>query len=106
MSKQSGAQSLDCNLEAFRSDLHKASELVVWLYRGLDRARITSRVQIAWRNKIASARCRITKFSPTIKCTPSSVVKTDGVEVMHVWSRRTPYPPGTHDFEAVQPEHL
>lgn len=42
MSKQSAAQGLDCDLETFRSDLHKASELVVRLYGGLDCARITS----------------------------------------------------------------
>lgn len=41
MSKQSAAQGLDCDLETFRNDLRKASDLVVRLYGELDRARIT-----------------------------------------------------------------
>ena len=42
MGEQVAAQGLDCDLETFRNDLQKASELVVRLYGGLDRARITS----------------------------------------------------------------
>jgi len=48
--EHAAAQGLDCDLETFRNDLQKASELVVGLYRGLDGARITpakNRVQIA-----------------------------------------------------------
>ena len=41
MSKQSAAQGLDRDLEIFRDDLQKTSELVVRLYEGLDHARIT-----------------------------------------------------------------
>ena len=41
MSKQGTVQGLDPDLETFRNDLQKASELVVRLYGGLDRARIT-----------------------------------------------------------------
>jgi aromatic-L-amino-acid decarboxylase len=50
MSKQSAAQGLDCDLETFRNDLQKASEIVVRLYGGIDRARITparNRVDLA-----------------------------------------------------------
>jgi aromatic-L-amino-acid/L-tryptophan decarboxylase len=52
MTKQNSAAgtSLDSDLETFRDDLRKASELVVRLYRGLDRARVTpakSRMEIA-----------------------------------------------------------
>jgi aromatic-L-amino-acid decarboxylase len=48
--EQAAAQGLDCDLETFRNDLLKASELVVRLYGGLDRSRITpakNRVEIA-----------------------------------------------------------
>ena len=41
MSKQSSGQGLDCDLDVFQDDLRKASELVVRLYEGLDRARVT-----------------------------------------------------------------
>src|SRR5262249_2490034 len=41
MSKQTNAQSLDCALDVFRSDLRNASELVVRLYEQLDETRIT-----------------------------------------------------------------
>jgi aromatic-L-amino-acid/L-tryptophan decarboxylase len=52
MTKQTFAEgtSLDSDLETFRDDLRKASELVVRLYGGLDRARVTpakSRKEIA-----------------------------------------------------------
>src|SRR5258708_925403 len=52
MTKQSSAEgtSLDSDLETFRDDLRKASELVVRLYGGLERARVTpakSRIEIA-----------------------------------------------------------
>lgn len=50
MSKQSAAQNLDCDLETFRDDLRKASDLVVRLYGALDDARITpakTRMEIA-----------------------------------------------------------
>ena len=52
MTKQTSAErtSLDSDLEMFRDDLRKASELVVRLYAGLDRARVTpvkSRMEIA-----------------------------------------------------------
>jgi len=50
MSEQVAAQGLDCDLETFRDDLQKASELVIRLYGGLDEARITpakNRVEIA-----------------------------------------------------------
>ena len=52
MIKQTSAEetSLDSDLETFRDDLQKASELVVRLYGGLDRARVTtakSRIEIA-----------------------------------------------------------
>lgn len=50
MRKQSSAQCLDCDLEIFQGDLRKASELVVRLYGGLDRVRVTpakSRMEIA-----------------------------------------------------------
>jgi aromatic-L-amino-acid/L-tryptophan decarboxylase len=52
MTKQTSAErtSLDSDLETFRDDLRKASELVVRLYGGLDRARVTpakSRMEIA-----------------------------------------------------------
>src|SRR5260370_3740532 len=52
MTKQSSAEgtSLDSDLETFRDDLRKASELVFRLYGGLDRARVTpakSRMEIA-----------------------------------------------------------
>src|SRR6266567_391634 len=52
MTKQTSAQgtSLDSDLETFRDDLRKASDLVVRLYGGLDRARVTpakSRMEIA-----------------------------------------------------------
>lgn len=50
MSKQGTIQGLDSDLDTFRNDLQKASELVVRLYGGLDRARITpakKRVDIA-----------------------------------------------------------
>ncbi len=52
MAKQPSAEgtSLDSDLETFRDDLRKASELVVRLYGGLDRARVTpakSRTEIA-----------------------------------------------------------
>src|SRR3984893_15100299 len=42
MGEQVAAQGLDCDLETFRNDLQKASQLVGRLYGGLDRARITS----------------------------------------------------------------
>src|SRR5258708_18267684 len=41
MGEQVAAQGLDCDLETFRNDLQKASALVVRLYGGLYRARIT-----------------------------------------------------------------
>jgi aromatic-L-amino-acid/L-tryptophan decarboxylase len=41
MTKQTTAQTLDCDLETFRSDLQKASALVARLFAGLDNARIT-----------------------------------------------------------------
>ena len=52
MTKQTPAEgtSLDSDLETFRNDLRRASELVVRLYSGLDRARVTpakSRMEIA-----------------------------------------------------------
>ena len=52
MPKQTSAEgaSLDSDLETFRDDLRKASELVVRLYGGLDQTRVTSaksRVEIA-----------------------------------------------------------
>jgi len=52
MTKQVFAEgtSLDSDLETFRDDLRKASELVVRLYGGLERARVTpakSRMEIA-----------------------------------------------------------
>jgi len=52
MTKQTSAQTtnLDSDLETFRDDLRKASAIVVRLYGGLDRARVTpakSRVEIA-----------------------------------------------------------
>lgn len=50
MKKQPAAQGLDCDLETFRDDLQKASELVVRFYEGLGQARITpakSRIEIA-----------------------------------------------------------
>jgi aromatic-L-amino-acid decarboxylase len=50
MSGQNAAQTLDCDLVAFRSDLQKASELVVRLYERLDETRITpakTRMEIA-----------------------------------------------------------
>lgn len=50
LSEQVAAQGLDCDLETFRDDLQKASELVIRLYGGLDEARITpakNRVEIA-----------------------------------------------------------
>src|SRR5713101_2426172 len=52
MTKQTsaGGTSLDSDLETFRDELRKASELVVRLYGGLDRARVTpakSRMEIA-----------------------------------------------------------
>jgi aromatic-L-amino-acid decarboxylase len=50
MRKQSSAQGLDCDLEIFQGDLRKASELVVRLYGGLERVRVTpakSRMEIA-----------------------------------------------------------
>src|SRR5260370_3339672 len=52
MTKQSSAEgtSMDSDLETFRDDLRKASELVVRLYGGLERARVTpakSRIEIA-----------------------------------------------------------
>jgi aromatic-L-amino-acid/L-tryptophan decarboxylase len=52
MTKQTSPEgtSLDSDLEKFRDDLRKASEIVVRLYAGLDRARVTpakSRMEIA-----------------------------------------------------------
>lgn len=52
MTKQTSAEgtNLDSDLETFTDDLREASELVVRLYRGLDRVRVTptkSRMQIA-----------------------------------------------------------
>jgi aromatic-L-amino-acid/L-tryptophan decarboxylase len=41
MSKQTIARGLDCDLEAFRHDLQKASDLVLRLYERLDETRIT-----------------------------------------------------------------
>src|ERR1700756_1219626 len=52
MTKQTSAQgtNLDSDLETFRDDLRKASEIVVRLYGGRDRARVTpakTRMEIA-----------------------------------------------------------
>jgi aromatic-L-amino-acid/L-tryptophan decarboxylase len=52
MTKQTSAQgtNLDSDLETFRDDLRKASEIVIRLYGGLDRARVTpakTRMEIA-----------------------------------------------------------
>src|SRR6266446_3354526 len=63
-----------------------------------------TRVQLAGCYKIACARRRITKLTPTIKCTSASVIQTNGVEVMHVWGKRMLHPSGTHDFKTVQSE--
>jgi hypothetical protein len=40
-----------------------------------------------------------------MKCTTTSIVKADREEVMHVRGKRMLYPPGTHDFETIQPEY-
>ncbi len=60
MTKQTSAQgtSLDSDLETFRDDLRKTSDLVVRLYGGLDRARVTP-AKVGWR----SPRC-LTSRSP------------------------------------------
>jgi hypothetical protein len=50
MTKQTGAQGLDCELETLRNDLQEAEDLVVRLYDSLDHTRITpakTRVEIA-----------------------------------------------------------
>jgi|SRR5229473_3325486 hypothetical protein len=64
-----------------------------------------TRVQLAGCYKIACARRRITKLTPTIKCTSASVIETHGVEVMHVWGKRVLYPLGTQDFKTVESEN-
>ena len=50
MSEQTTDRGLDCDLETFRNDFQKASELVARLYERLDQARITptlTRAEIA-----------------------------------------------------------
>ncbi len=64
-----------------------------------------TRVQLAGCYKIACARRRITKLTPTIKCTSASVIQTNGVEVMHVWGKRMRDPLSTQDFKTVQSEN-
>ncbi len=64
MTKQTSAEgtSLDSDLETFRDDLRKASDLVVRLYGGLDRARVTpakSRMEIALQS-VTARNARVT----------------------------------------------
>src|SRR5712692_1654509 len=64
MTQQTSAEgtSLDSDLETFRDDLQKASELVVRLYGGLDRARVTpakSRMEIALQS-VTARNARVT----------------------------------------------
>jgi hypothetical protein len=63
-----------------------------------------TRVQLAGCYQVASARRRIMKLTPTIKCSTASVIEANGVEIMHVWRERMLHPPGTHNFKTVQPE--